>query len=122
MTLEALSELMAVHARAGHLKFCAGLLPRALASHAAAVRQNPKTMVPLLSLRLHLCQTYACIASRELHQAQHHLEALALLAVELRCGREDIECKLLQALVMHRLGKDAHVKSDPRLTALRYPP
>lgn len=107
VTLEALSELIAVHARAGHVKSSAGLLPRVMASHAAAMQQNPKTLAPLLDLRLHLCQIYACIVSQELRQAQHHLEILASLAATLRCGREDIECKLLQVLVMHQLGKDA---------------
>jgi len=107
VTLEALAELIAVHARAGHVKSSVGLLPRAMAAHAAALQQNPKTLAPLLELRLHLCWTYACIVNRELHEAQRHLEALASLAVTLRCGREDIECKLLQALVMHQFGKDA---------------
>jgi LuxR family maltose regulon positive regulatory protein len=106
VTLEALAELIAVHARAGHVKSSVGLLPRAMAAHAAALQQNPKTLPPLLDLRLHLCRAYACIASQEFRQAQHHLDALASLAATLRCGREDVECKLLQALVMHRLGKD----------------
>lgn len=107
VTLEALSELIAVHARAGHAKSSAGLLSRAMASHAAALQQNPGTLAPLLNLRLHLCRAYACIASQDFRQAQHHLEAIAPLAAAFRCGREDVECKLLQALVMHRLGKDA---------------
>lgn len=107
VTLEALSELIAVHARTGHVKSSAGLLPRAMAAHAAAMLQNLATLAPLLDLRLQMCRAYACIASQEFRQAQQHLEAIAPLAAALRCGREDVECKLLQALVMHLLGKDA---------------
>ena len=107
MALEALAELIAVHARAGHARSSAVLLERAVAAHAAAVQRNPKTIAPFLNLQLHRCQAYANIAREEFGKAQHHLECAASLAVELRCGRDNIECKLLQALVAHRLGQES---------------
>jgi len=107
VTLEGLAELVAAHARAGHISSCANLLSRVVATHAAAMQQNPKTIARSLDLRLYLCRAYADIARQAWREAQRHLECAASLASDLKCGREDIECKLLQSLVMHRLGVDA---------------
>ncbi|MDQ0086057.1 LuxR family maltose regulon positive regulatory protein [Variovorax boronicumulans] len=106
VTLEALAELVATHARAGHVKSCRVFLARAEAAHAAAMQQNPKTLARSLDLRLHMCRAYTDIARHAWEEAQRQLEYAALLASDLKCGREDIECKLLQSLAMHRLGRD----------------
>jgi LuxR family maltose regulon positive regulatory protein len=107
MMLEALTELIAVHSRAGRVHSSARLLQRAMASHAAAAQRNPKTLAPLLDLRLDICKIYACLASKEFREAQRHLERAVSRASELRRGQDYIECRLLQAVVMHRLGGNA---------------
>jgi LuxR family maltose regulon positive regulatory protein len=104
MMLETLTELIAVHSRAGHAQTCNRLLRRAMASH---VQRNPKTLAPLLDLRLDMCQIYVRLAGEDFRDAQQHIERAVPRASELRRGQDYIECKLLQAVVTHRLGGDA---------------
>jgi LuxR family transcriptional regulator, maltose regulon positive regulatory protein len=107
VSLEALAELAVTHAKAGRVQSCMALLPRVAAAHAAAKLQNPKTLTSVLDLRLYLCQAYAEIARQAWPEAHRLLGLAGALATELKCGREDIECKLLQSLAMHRSGMDA---------------
>ena len=106
MMLEALSELIAVHSRAGRAHSSTRLLQRASAAHADALRLNSKTLAPLLDLRLCISQVYTCIANREFREALRYLERAVPRASELRRGQDYIECRLLQVLSMHRLGED----------------
>lgn len=107
MMLEALTELIAVHSRTGRVHLSARLIQRAVAAHAAAVQRNPRTLAPLLDLRLDICRIYESLASKEFRKAQQHIERAVSRASELRRGQDYVECRLLQALVIHRLGGNA---------------
>jgi LuxR family maltose regulon positive regulatory protein len=56
---------------------------------------------------LHLCKAYAGIATQKFHEAKEQLAFAAVLASKLECGRDDVECKCLEALVLRRLGEDS---------------
>jgi len=106
MMLETLTEMIAVHSRAGRTQSCNRLLRRAMASHIEAVQRNSKTLAPLLNLRLDVCQIYGRLAGKDFRGAQQHIERALSRASELRRGQDYIECKLLQAVVTHGLGGD----------------